>query len=128
MNNVFPIILFLIFFLADCYKTKKGILPDARNEGNPITGYLYRNTSRRVFSVVHICYSIVITILILFGGWLGLWIGYSAVVYNFAGFLSWTKINRWKEGTNRMGWTPILFSGALIMGYLLLLLHKWVWR
>ena len=122
-----PITLFLIFYTADWYKTQKGILPDASNEGNPITRYLYRKVSRWLFHGAHIFYGIAMIILIWLGGKLGIWIGYSAAVYNFVGYLSWTRLNRWKEKTNRLGWTPILLIMALLMGYLSVLLHKFIW-
>ena len=122
-----PTALFWILFIADWYKTSKGLLPDVSNEGNPVTGYLYRKAPRWLFHRIHILYGIAITILILLGGRFGLWIGYSTAIYNFIGYLSWTRLNRQKERTNRLYWTPILLVAALISGYLLISLHELVW-
>jgi len=122
-----PTILFLIFFIADWYNTQKGILPDASNEGNPITKYLHRKAPRWLFHGLHAFYGIAIASLILVGGKLGLWMGYSSIVYNFIGYLSWTKLNRWKQKTNWFGWTPLLLVGSLVIGYLFVSLHEWVW-
>lgn len=119
--------LFWIFYILDWYKTKKGILPDASNEGNPITRYLFRKIPKWLHDSLNLFYGAAVTIVILFGEKLGLWIGYSAVMYNIIGFVSWTRLNKWKEITNRTNWTSLILIGACTLGYLLLLLHELVW-
>lgn len=64
MNETWlPIIFFLIFYIFDFYKTRKGILPDASNEGNPLTAYLHRR-GNRAFFWMHALYGLVITLII----------------------------------------------------------------
>lgn len=120
------IIIFWIFYIFDFYKTRKGILPDTSNEGNPLTAYLYRRGGQ-VFFWIHALYGLIITLIILFGGIIGLWLGYSATTYNFIGYLSWTRLNRWKDKTNQVRWTPALLAVSLFVGYLLMVLHKFAW-
>ena len=123
-----PTILFWIFFTLDLYKTQKGILPNASNEGNPITRYLYKRSLIWLHYFVNLFYGVVITLLIWIGGEMGLWIGYSAFVYNLMGFLSWTKWNKWKQATNQSKWWILLaiLVITLIGGYFLALLHKFI--
>ena len=129
MNYVWiPIILFWIFFSLDLYKTRKGILPDASNEGNPLARYLYQKTSPWLNNLVHILYLVAVTVLALLSGRIGLWIGYSAFVGHFTGFLSWTRLNKWPGATKRSKWIfPMMFVVVLTIGYLLSTLHEYVW-
>ncbi len=125
---ILPLILFWVFYVLDLYKTRKGIAPDAHNEGNPIGRFLFQKTPRWLHNLINIVYAIVITVLLLKGGRIGLWLGYSAVVAHFGGFLSWTRLNKWQGITKKSYWVlPMMLLGVLVVGFLLTLLHEFVW-
>jgi len=103
-------------------------MPDASNEGNPIGRYLFRKSPKWLHNLINIAYAVAVTVMILKGGKIGLWFGYSAFVGHLGGFLSWTRLNRWQGITKKSGLVlPIMLLGVLFAGYLLSLLHEFLW-
>lgn len=122
---VVPLLLYYLFFLLDAYKTRKGISPDARNEANPFLRYLYRHFSRRAITVFDIALALLVALvafsLPVFGG---LWMLYGFAFGHFLGFLSWTKLNVFRERLK--GKTFLFFFIAFVaagVGYVLGTIH-----
>jgi len=93
-TTLIPLALYYLFFFLDAYKTRKGILPDASNEANPFSRYLYRQFPRWAIALFDIALALFVTAVALsVSSFVGLWILYSFAFGHFLGFLSWTRLN-----------------------------------
>lgn len=125
MSLLFPLLLFYIFLCLDIRETRKWILPNARNEANPIARILFRHTSLRIQNTVHLLYAggIAYAAFIL-PAQISLWGVYSFAVGHFLGFLSWKGIHplRGKIISPTWMWFGLVIEAGIV-GYLISLLH-----
>lgn len=128
MNStiLIPLLLYYLFFFLDAYKTRKGILPDAGNEANPFSRYLYRRFSRRTITLFDIALALFVTgIAFSLSPFGRLWLLYAFAFGHFLGFLSWTRLNVFREKLK--GKTFLFFFIAFVglaMGHTLAVIHR----